>query len=160
MEEELNALLRGLPRYAPAAGFEHRVMARVHLPQPLTARSLAFVRSLRSRPRALALAASVVLLVAVTMTASVVWTLGNRETLAAAGSWLGAEAVQLLWVATRTVFSSLVEQPWYAAARRFLDDPTRLGVVSAVASLAYLSGLLALRRLLSLPTVRVANANW
>lgn len=160
LETELDALLRGLPQFAPAAGFEQRVMASVRVRQPFRVRSLAYVRGLAARPRALAVAAGIVLVVVAAMTTSVVWTLGNRETLTALGAWAGAEATQLLWVATRAVFSSLVGQPWYAAVRRFLEDPARLVAVSAAASLVYLSGLLALRRLLALPTVRVANAAW
>jgi len=160
LESELDALLRGLPQYAPAAGFEQRVMANVQVRRPFRVRSLAYVRGLAARPRSLAVAAGLVLLVVAAMTTSVVWTLGNRETLSALGAWAGGEAAQLLWVATRAVYSSLVEQPWYAATRRFLEDPARLLAVSAAASLVYLSGLLALRRLLALPTVRVADAAW
>jgi hypothetical protein len=160
LESELDALLRGLPQYAPAAGFEQRVMASVRVRRPFTVRSLAYVRGLAARPRALAAAAGLVLIVLAAMATSIIWTLGNRETLSALGAWAGGEATQLLWVATRAVYSSLVEQPWYAAARRFLEDPARLLAVSAAASLVYLSGLLALRRLLALPTVRVADAAW
>ncbi|MDQ2669891.1 MAG: hypothetical protein M3Y31_04605 [Gemmatimonadota bacterium] len=160
LEDELDALLRGLPRYAPAVGFEDRVMASVRVRRPFGARSLAYARGLAARPRALAAAAALVLVVLAAMTTSVVWTLGNRETLTALGAWAGGEATQLLWAGTRAVYSSLVEQPWYAAARRFLEDPARLMAVSAAASLVYLSGLLALRRLLALPTVRVADASW
>lgn len=160
LESELDALLRGLPHYAPTAGFDERVMASVQVRRPLTVRSLAYVRGLAARPRALAAVAALVLIVLAAMTTSVLWTLGNRETLTALGAWAGAEATQVLWLATRAVYSSLVEQPWYAAARRFLEDPARLMAVSAAASLVYLSGLLALRRLLALPTVRVADASW
>jgi anti-sigma factor RsiW len=160
LESELDALLRGLPQYAPAAGFEQRVMASVRVRRPFRVRSLAYVRGLAARPRALAFAAGLALIIVASMATSVVWTLGNRETLSALGAWAGSEAAQLLWVATRAVYSSLVEQPWYAAARRFLEDPARLLAVSAAASLVYLSGLLALRRLLALPTVRVADAAW
>lgn len=160
LESELDALLRGLPQFAPAAGFEQRVMANVRVRAPFRVRSLAYVRGLAARPRALAVAAGLVLIIVASMATSVIWTLGNRETLSALGAWAGGEAAQLLWVATRAVYSSLVEQPWYAAARRFLEDPARLLAVSAAASLVYLSGLLALRRLLALPTVRVADAAW
>src|SRR5690606_8983935 len=63
LESELDALLRGLPQYAPAAGFEQRVMANVQVRRPFRVRSLAYVRGLAARPRSLAVAAGLVLLV-------------------------------------------------------------------------------------------------
>jgi hypothetical protein len=52
----------------------------------------------------------------------------------------------------------VMEQPWYDGFKLLVGNPTRLALASAAASLAYLGGVLALRRLLALPTVGVAHA--
>jgi hypothetical protein len=56
------------------------------------------------------------------------------------------------------VASNVIEQPWYDGAKVLVGNPTRLALASAVASFAYLGGVLALRRLLALPTQGVAHA--
>ena len=70
-----------------------------------------------------------------------------------------AEAWQTGWVALRGLASNLMEQPWYAAIRDSLEHPARWGIISSVASLTYVLGLVALRRLLALPAREVAHAN-
>jgi len=150
-ERALLELLGALPRLAPAAGFEDRVMARVRVPQPAVAiaprRSVA--PSLR-RP----IAATVLL----GMAASIAWSLGNRELLESWGAWLLGESSQLLWVSVQAVASNLLEQPWSREVRSFIAAPGRLLPVLGAASLVYASGLLALRRLMALPTAGVAHA--
>jgi hypothetical protein len=51
-----------------------------------------------------------------------------------------------------------MEQPWFAELKALAASPGRLGIATALALVAYLSGVLALRRLLALPTPRVAHA--
>ena len=159
-EQEMVNLLSALPLMSPSAGFADRVMQSVTLPDPFALRSLASTpRRLLANRRTAALAASVALLLVGSMTASIVWTLGHQQTLAALGSWLAGEAGRTAWLALRGVASNFIEQPWYAALRNLAANPTRLGVASALASLAYIGGLLAFRRLLALPNQQVAHAS-
>jgi hypothetical protein len=150
-ERALVELLGALPRLAPAAGFENRVMARVRVPQ--TALATAPRRSVAPSVRR-SLAASVL----IGMAASIAWSLGNRELLESWGAWLLGESSQLLWVSVQAVASNLLEQPWSREVRSFIAAPGRLLPVLGAASLVYASGLLALRRLMALPTAGVAHA--
>lgn len=152
--------LESLSSFAPSADFPEQVMARVVMPDPFALHSLGTARRrMLATRRSLAAAASVAIIVVGAMAASVIWTLGNRETLAAAGSWLGGEAVSWLWIAVRGGAANLMEQPWYAAARGFLGSPTRLAILSAGISTLYLGGLFALRRLMALPSQGGAHAH-
>jgi hypothetical protein len=158
-EREIVALLGALPLMSPAPGFADRVMARVTVPQPLAAHSL---RTLRSRVfatrRTAAVAASLLVLLLGSMAGSIVWTLGHQDTLAALGTWLMGQAGQAAWLGVRGVASNFIEQPWFAGLQSLAASPGRLGLASALAMVAYASGVLALRRLLALPTQQVAHA--
>ena len=138
-------------------------MASVRIPDPFAIRSIAAARRrLFASPRAVALAASLAVLVVGSMAASVVWTLANRDTLLAMGSWLATQAGQWAWVGLRGAALTLMEQPWFAGFRGLLDDPGRLALASAFGTLVYVTGVLALRRLLTVPTPtqRVAHAGY
>jgi hypothetical protein len=159
-EQEIVGLLSSLPLMNPSADFADRVMLSVAVPDPFALRSLETARRrLFATRRTSVLAASVALLVVCSMTASIVWTLGHQQSLAALGSWLAGEAGRAAWLAVRGVASNFIEQPWYAGLRNLAAHPTRLGLASALASLAYIGGIVALRRLLALPTQQVAHAN-
>jgi hypothetical protein len=158
-EREIMEQVASLPLMSPAPDFADRVMQSVSIPDPFAIRSLSAARRrVFATPRALAVAASLLLLVAGSMAGSMVWTLNHQETLTAFGSWLLAQGGQAAWLALRGVASNLIEQPWYEGAKVLAGNPTRLAVASAVASFAYLGGVLALRRLLALPTQQVAHA--
>jgi hypothetical protein len=158
-EREIVALLGALPLVGPAPGFADRVMARVTVPEPRAARSL---RSLQRRVfatrRSMAVAAGLVALVIGSMAGSIVWTLGHEETLAALGGWLAGQAGQLAWLGLRAVASNFIEQPWFEGFKSLAAHPGRLALASALAAVTYLGGILALRRLLALPTQQVAHA--
>jgi hypothetical protein len=159
----LDAQLAALPQFAPRADLANRVMASVRIPDPFAIRSLgAARRRLFANPRGRALAASLTLLVVGSMAASVVWTLANRDTLLAVGTWLATTAGQWAWVGVRGAALTLMEQPWFAGFRGLFDDPGRLALASAFGTLVYLTGVLVLRRLLAVPTPtqRVAHAGY
>lgn len=155
-EREIVTLLGALPLIGPASGFADRVMARVSVPEPSAARS--FRSRVFATRRSMALAASLLVLVAGSMAGSVVWTLGHQDTLAALGAWLAGQAGQAAWLGVRAVASNFIEQPWFAGLRTLAASPGRLGLASALAMAAYVGGVLALRRLLALPTQQVAHA--
>jgi hypothetical protein len=158
-EREIVAMLGGLPLLSPAPGFADRIMARVRVPQPVTVSSFAMVRrwALATR-RHTAIAAGLLLVLACSMGGSIVWTLGHRETLTALGGWLASQAGQVAWLGVRGVASNFIEQPWFSGVRSLAASPGRLGLASALAMLAYVSGLWAFRRLLALPAQQVAHA--
>jgi hypothetical protein len=135
-------------------------MLSVALPDPFALRTLgSFRQRVLATPQAAALAATIAVLIVGSMTASIVWSLGHQQTLAAMGSWLTTEAWNAGWIALRGTASTLIEQPWYTALRSSLDHPARWAMLSAFASLAYVMGVVALRRLLALPAPRMAHVH-
>jgi hypothetical protein len=145
---------------SPADGFSDRVMASVSVPDPFSIRSLqATRRRLFATRRSLAVAASLTLLILGSMGGSIAWSLANQETLASIGNWLLTAGGQMAWLSLRGVASNVIEQPWYTGVRSLLENPGRLAVASALATTVYLIGVLALRRLLALPTQQVAHAS-
>ena len=159
-ERHLVARLESLTLEGPSPEFADIVMSRVAIPDPFAIRSLGTARRrLFATRRSMAAAAMVALVVAVSMAASVIWTLGNRETLAAAGSRIGAESLGLMWLGLRGVVANFIEQPWYGDARELFGDPARVAAISGGIMLAYVAGLLALRKLMALPAQGVANAH-
>ena len=85
------------------------------------------------------------------------WQTGTPSSQPAAGS-LG-EAGRWAWVGLRGAALNLIEQPWFSGFRSLVDAPGRLALASAAMSLMYVSGILALRHLLAVPTQRVPHAN-
>jgi hypothetical protein len=178
-EREIIAQLTGLPQFSPSHDFADQVMARVRLGQstvqvPAVARPAAAApaaaatapvpvaarRRLVARRHSLAVAAGVALAVVGAMAGSVAWSLANQATLASLGSWLAAEGSHWLWLGLRAVASNVLEQPWYGAVRTWMATPGRIALTVGLALAAYLTGLLTLRRLMTAPTPRVADAAW
>lgn len=158
-EREIVDQLAALPLMSPAANFADQVMAAVAIPDPFAIRSFqATRRRLFATRKSLALAASLTLLLLGSMAGSIAWSLTHQETLASLGTWLLSQGGQVAWLGLRGLASNLIEQPWYSGLRSQLDDPLRLALGSALASTVYLGGVLALRRLLALPTQQVAHA--
>jgi hypothetical protein len=158
-DREIAEQIAALPLVGPAEGFAERVMAAVVIPDPFAIRSLQLTRRrILATPRSLAVAAGLVLALLGSMVGSVVWSLANQETLASMGSWLFTQGGQALWLGVQGLASNLIEQPWYTGLKSLVENPARLAMFSALGSFAYLGGLLALRRLLAVPTQRVAHA--
>ena len=158
-EREIADQLSGLPLLSPSAGFADRVMAAVPVPDPFAIRSFrATSRRVLATRRSVALAASLAILLLGSMAGSVAWTLANQDTLAALGSWLMTQGGQAAWLGIQGLASNVIEQPWYDPLRSLAATPARLALASALASVAYLVGVFALRRLLALPTQQVAHA--
>jgi len=142
-DRTLAHLLGTLPLFTPAAGFSDRVMARVEV---------------RRRARPVVVAAALAAGVLLPMAASVAWSLTNPETLSQLLQGAG-QGVGGLWLTTvRSVGSTLLAQPWYPWVRGLFESPARLGLVFGANAVAYAGGVLVLRRLMALPTPRVARA--
>jgi hypothetical protein len=174
-EREIIAQLTGLPQFSPSPAFADQVMARLRLGQttvqvPAVARPgtaaaaagapMAARRRLVARRHSLAVAAGVMLAVVGAMAGSIAWSLANQATMASIGSWLAAEGSHWLWMGLRGVASNVLEQPWYGAVRTWMATPGRIALTVGLALAAYLTGLLTLRRLMTAPTPRVADAAW
>lgn len=158
VEREIAEQLSALPLMSPSSGFADRVMASVTVPDPFALRSLQTVRQrLFATRRSIAIAASLALAVVGSMAASIAWTMANQDVIASVGNWVLAQGAQAGWLALRGVASNFIEQPWYESARALAGNPGRLAAAVGVATLAYLSGVFALRRLLALPTQQVAH---
>jgi hypothetical protein len=158
-DREIAQLIAALPPMSPSEGFTARVMASVAVPDPFAIRSLqATRRRLFATPRAFAFAAGLLIFLLSSMAGSIVWTLTHQETLASMGSWFMSQGGQAVWFGVRGLASNFIEQPWYSGLRSLLESPARLALFSALASLAYLGGVFALRRLLAVPTQQVAHA--
>ena len=159
-EREIVDQLGTLTLVSPSAGFADRVMASVSVPDPFSIRSLqATRRRLFATRKSVAVAASLALLLLGSMAGSIAWSLANQEMLTSLGNWLLTAGGQLAWLSVRGVASNLIEQPWYAGARSLLESPGLLALGSGLATTVYLIGVLALRRLLALPTQQVAHAS-
>jgi hypothetical protein len=159
VEREIVDQIETLPLMSPAVDFADRVMASVSVPDPFSIRSFqATQRRVFATRRSLAIAASLTLLVLGSMVGSVAWSLAHQDTLASIGNWILTAGGQVAWLGLRGLASNLIEQPWYTTARSLLENPGRLAAGSALATTVYLIGVLALRRLLALPTQQVAHA--
>ena len=155
-EREIVEQLAALPLMGPSPDFADRVMASVRIADPFALRSIR--RRIFATRRSLAIAATLALAVVGSMTASVAWSLANQDLLVSAGHWVLAQGTQAGWLALRALASTFIEQPWYESVRAFVGHPGRLAAVLGAVSLAYLSGVFALRRLLALPSQQVAHA--
>jgi hypothetical protein len=155
-DREIAEQITGLPLMGPGEGFSERVMAAVIIPDPFAIRSMqATRRRLFATPRSLA--AGVLLFLIGSMASSVVWSLTHQATLASIGSWFISQGGQAIWLSVQGLASNFIEQPWYSGFKALIEDPGRLALYSGLASLAYLGGLVALRRLLTVPTQQVAH---
>ena len=155
VEREIAEQLAGLPSMAPSADFADRVMASVTVADPFSLRTVR--QRIFATRRSMAIAAGVALAVVGSMAASIAWTLANQDVLASIGTWVLAQGAQAGWLALRGLASNFMEQTWYESARALAGNPGRLATALGVATLAYLSGVFALRRLLALPTQQVAH---
>ena len=158
VEREIVEQISALPLMGPSAGFADRVMASVTIADPFALRSLQTVRRrIFATRKSIAIAASLALVLLGSMAASIGWTMANQDVLASAGSWVLAQGTRAGWIALRGLASNFIEQPWYESARALAGHPGRLAIAIGVATLAYLSGVFALRRLLAPPTQQVAH---
>jgi hypothetical protein len=159
-DREIAEQISSLPLISPGEGFAERVMAQVAIPDPFAIRSLqATRRRVLATPRSMAVAAGFALFLLGSMVGSVVWSVGHQQTLAALGSWLFAQGGQAVWLGIQGLASNLIEQPWYDGLKSLAVTPARLATFSALGLFTYLGGLLALRRLLTVPTQQVAHAS-
>lgn len=154
-EREIVNAVATLPQFAPTAGFSDRVMAAVHIPEPLGLRlATAPMAAWRRRPALWAAAASV----AVAMGGSVWWSLEHQLVLTQAASWLTGEGVGVVRGVAQQFATSVVDRPFFDPLRQALASRTRLAAAGTGLAFAYVGGLFTLRRLLALPAQGAAHA--
>lgn len=153
-ERMLVMRLQALPLFNPSAGFNERVMARVELPVTTLAGAWhAWKHRAFMSPQRIAIAAGAALLVGGSLAGSAAWASANQEQITGAGTWLLSEGKFWLFQAAATIEA----QPWYQAIHGALT-PARIAAVATVGVALYAAGVLALRRLLALPSAQVARA--
>lgn len=153
-ERMLVMRLQALPLFNPAAGFNDRVMARVELPMTsLSGAWHAWKHRAFMSPQRVAVAAGLAILLGGSMAGSAAWASTHQEQITGASSWLLTEGK--FWLLQGA--ASLEAQPWYQAIRGALT-PARVVAVATFGVALYAAGVLALRRLLALPSAQVARA--
>lgn len=139
-DHALVAALGRLPSFEPAEGFADRILAGIVQPAPV-------IVPIRRRTR-FALAASVL----IGLGASIGWSLFNWTTLR---SWIDAAPgalSRLVWDGLTAVAQSLADIPALAGLRELGSSTGRLALTGALLLLAYAAAMVALRRVLALPT--------
>jgi len=146
-DDELDRALASLSYPRPRADFADRVMARVALPAPLAVRQPARVPVRRSLVPAAIWAAAVI----GPLVASVVVALQHWTVATALVGGLTAIAGQWTLTGIKTFLFAAMLRPVASLLHGFAISPAALAAVLALGSLGYLSGLLALRRLMTVP---------
>lgn len=156
--DEIDRLLASLPQWSPRTGFADRIMAQVRIADPFYLHALARLRHrVATSRRAFAAAASVLLFLVASMAASVVWTMSNRAVLESAARWIRVEVTHGLWLAGRGALTAFLEQPWASSLTQWFSSGAHIGVAVGGAAVAYLAGVWAMRRLMSVPAPQPAN---
>lgn len=156
-EKALVQRLAAMPLLSPAPKFAARVMSRVAVAES-TGTFTIIRRKLMASPRTALIAASMAAVLIGGLGTSIGWTMTHQDTLAQVGESLMSQGSQWLWLGVRGLVSNLIEQPWYEGARHALGTPARLAWFGAFTLTAWAGGLVAMRRLLTVPGARGSRA--
>jgi hypothetical protein len=157
-ERVLVMRLEALPLFDPRPGFADQVMDRVNV--PVTSIGDAWRlwhRRVLTNPIGVGIAAGVAILLGGSVAASAAWAAGNQDMITGTGSWLMSHGQQWFWQGIGMGTALLDQQSWYPSVRAALT-PGRIAALGATCAGLYAAGLIALRRLLSLPRSQVARA--
>jgi hypothetical protein len=157
-ERVLVLRLQQVPLFNPAPGFSERVMDRVNIPVTSLAGAWRFWRTrVFANPMSVAAAASAAVLLGGSLAASAAWAAAHQDTITGVGPWLLNQGQQL-WQQGLTMASGVLQQQsWYAPIRAALTPPKLIALGATIVAL-YGAGVLAMRRLLALPTPQVSRA--
>jgi hypothetical protein len=157
-ERLLVMALERLPLFNPPPRFAQRIMAEVELPvTSLVGAYRQWHRRIFAQPVSTGVAAGIATILGGSLAASVAWAAGNQDVITGASHLAWTEGQQTFWMATSLVSQFLAQQPWYDSIRSALT-PTRLALLGSGVIALYAAGLVALRRLIALPTGQVARA--
>ncbi len=157
-ERMLVLRLEALPLFDPRAGFADRVMEQVELPVTSLAGAWnRWRRAVARNPLTVGMAAGIGGVLGGSMAASIAWASGNQDMINGAGTWLMTQSQTLFWQGVTSASLVLEQQAWYHALRSGLT-PGRIAAVGGLAITLYAAGVIALRRLLALPSTGPARA--
>ena len=157
-ERMLVMRLQALPLFNPSAAFGERVMARVELPVlSLSGAWHAWRNRAFMSPTRVLSAAGIAVLLGGSMAGSAAWASTHQDTITGASTWLMTEGKFWFWQGVSSTNALLQQQSWYHAIRGALT-PARIVACATAGVALYAAGVLALRRLLALPSAQVARA--
>ena len=157
-ERVLVLRLEALPLFTPRADFADRVMDQVDTGGlSLAGAWRRWRQGVARNPLTVGMAAGVAGLLGGSIAASVAWASGHQDTISGASTWLMTHAQALFWQGVGVASATLEQQGWYRAVRAALT-PGRAVVLVGVTVSLYAAGVLALRRLLALPSAGTARA--
>lgn len=157
-ERLLVLALERLPLLTPSARFTDRVMAEVELPvTSIRTAYLHWKRGVSRDPMAAGLAAGIGGLLGGSIAASLAWSSGHMDLIQGTGSWLLTHGQALFWQGVGFASSLLEQQAWYPVVRAQLT-PGRALAAAGVAVSLWAAGVVALRRLIALPSPGAARA--
>jgi len=157
-ERVLVMRLEALPLFDPRPGFADRVMYRVDVPVTSIADAWRlWQRRVFANPIGVGIAAGVAVLLGGSVAASAAWAAGNQDMITGVGTWFMSHGQQWFWQGVGMGTALLDQQSWYPSVRAALT-PGRIAALGATSAGLYVAGLIALRRLLSLPRTQVARA--
>lgn len=157
-ERVLVLRLQAVPLFNPAPGFSERVMDRINIPVTSLAGAWRFWRTrVFANPISVGAAAGAAMLLGGSLAASAAWAAAHQDTITGVGPWLMSQGQQAFWHGMSTASGLLEQQSWYAPLRAALT-PARIVAVGAAALALYGAGVLAMRRLLALPSAQVSRA--
>jgi hypothetical protein len=157
-ERVLVMRLQALPLFDPRPGFADRVMDRVNVPVTSIGDAWRLWRGrVFANPIGVGIAASVAVLLGGSVAASAAWAAANQDTITGAGSWMMSHGQEWFWQGIGMANAMLDQQSWYPTVRASLT-PGRIALLGTATAGLYAAGLVALRRLLSLPRSQVARA--
>jgi hypothetical protein len=157
-ERVLVMRLEALPLFDPRPGFADRVMDRVDVPVTSVADAWRLWRNrVFANPMGVGIAAGVAVLLGGSVAASAAWAAGNQDLITGTGSWLMSHGQQWFWEGVSLTSNLIQQQSWYPPVRASLTTG-RIIALAGVAAGLYAAGVVALRRLLSLPRSQVARA--
>jgi hypothetical protein len=149
--------LEALPLFDPRPGFADRVMGRVDVPVTSIADAWRLWRGrVFANPVGVGIAACVAVILGGSVAASASWAAANQDLITGAGTWLVTQGQGWFWQGVGVATDLLDHQAWYASARASLT-PGRIALLATATAGLYAAGLVALRRLLSLPRSQVAR---
>lgn len=150
--------LQQVPLFNPAPGFSERVMARVEIPVTSIAGAWRFWRTrVFANPLSVATAAGAAVLLGGSLAASAAWAAAHQDAIQGVTPWLLNQGQQLWQQGLASTTAFLQQQSWYAPVRASLT-PAKLALVGTTVVALYGMGVLAMRRLLALPTPQVSRA--
>lgn len=157
-ERVLVLRLQQVPLFNPAPGFSERVMNRVHIPVTSFAGAWRFWRTrVFANPIRVAAAASAAVVLGGSLAASAAWAAAHQDQISGVAPWLLDQA-QHLWNQGLTLAgTTLQQQSWYAPLKAALT-PGRAAAAGTTVLALYGAGVVAMRRLLALPTAQVSRA--